>query len=70
MNIFQKIAFINRISKAWKKAKKAIETKKDLAEKVRNQINKILDDLQELTKLLPDLKGVYYETIEIIEAIK
>ena len=70
MNIFQKIAFINRISKAIKKSKKLIESKKDLAEKVRIRLDNISKEIQELVKLLPDFRNVYFEAVEIIENIK
>lgn len=70
MNIFQKIAFVNRISKAVKKSKLLIDTKKDLAEKVRKHIDNIIGEVQELVRLLPDLRNVYLEVVEIVENIK
>ena len=70
MNIFQKIAFLNRISKAIKKSKKLIDSKKDLAENVRKHLDKMLNEIQEITKLLPDFRNVYLEALEIIENIK
>lgn len=70
MNIFQKIAFINRISKAYKKSKKLIDGKRDIAEKVRKHLDNILGEVQELLRLLPDFRNVYFEVIEIIENIK
>jgi len=70
MNIFQKIAFINKVSKAYKKSKKLIDSKKDLAEKVRGHLDNILGEIQELLRLLPDFRNVYFEAIEIIEHIK
>ena len=70
MNIFQQIALANKIKKAFKKSKKLIETKKDLAEKVRNHLDVILGEVQEILRLLPDFRNVYFEVIEIIENIK
>lgn len=70
MNIFQKISLINKISKAIKKSKKLIDEKKDLAEKVRNQINNICADFQELIRLLPDFKNIYLDILTIIEETK
>lgn len=70
MNIFQKISFINRVSKAVKKSKELIDCKKDLAEKVRKHLDNILGEIQELVRLLPDLRNIYFELIEIIENIK
>ena len=70
MNIFQKIAFINRISKAVKKSKQLINSKKDLAENVRKHIENIAAEVQEIVKLLPDFRNVYHEAVEIIENIK
>ena len=70
MNIFQKIAFINRISKAYKKSKKLIDSKKDLAEKVRKHLDNIMGEIQELVRLLPDFRNIYFEVTEIIENIK
>ena len=52
MNIFQKIAFVNRISKAVKKSKKLIDSKKDLADKVRKHLDNICGEVQELLRLL------------------
>jgi hypothetical protein len=70
MNIFQKIAFVNRISKAVKKSKLLIDSKKDLAEKVRKHIDNIIGEVQELVRLLPDFRNVYLEVVEIVENIK
>lgn len=70
MNIFQKIAFINKISKAVKKSKKLIDSRKDLAEKVRKHLDNIIGEVQELVRLLPDFRNIYFEAIEIIENIK
>lgn len=70
MNIFQKISFLNRITKAIEKSKKLIDSKKDVAEKVRKHLDNILGEIQELVRLLPDLRNVYFEAIEIFEELK
>lgn len=70
MNIFKQIALANRIKKAFKKSKKLIDSKKDLAEKVRKHLDIILGEVQELLRLLPDFRNIYFEVVEIIENIK
>ena len=70
MNIFKAIGLINKIEKAIKKSKTLIDTKKDLAEKVRKHINNIIGEVQELVRLLPNFRNVYFEVIEIVENIK
>ena len=70
MNIFKKIAFIKRIEKAIKNSKKLIDSKKDLAEKVKKHLNNICSEVQELVRILPDFRNVYLEIIEIIDNIK
>lgn len=70
MNIFQKISLINRITKAIKKSKKLIDSKREVAEKVRKHIDNICGEAQEIVRLLPDLRNVYFEIIEIVEEIK
>lgn len=70
MNIFQRISLINRISKAIKKSKKIIDERKEVAEKVRGYIENIMDNFQNIVRLLPDLRNVYFEIVEIIEETK
>lgn len=70
MNIFQKISLINRISKAIKKSKKIIDERKEVAEKVRGYIENIMDNFQNIVRLLPDLRNIYFEIVEIIEETK
>ena len=70
MNIFKKVAFIKRIEKAIKNSKKLIDSKKDLAEKVKKHLNNICNEVQELVRILPDFRNVYLEIIEIIDNIK
>lgn len=70
MNIFKAIGLYNKIEKAIKKSKTLIDSKKGLAEKVRKHIDNIIGEVQELVRLLPDLRNVYLEIVEIIENIK
>lgn len=70
MNIFQKISLINRISKAIKKSKKIIDERKEVAEKVRGYIENIMENFQNIVRLLPDLRNIYFEIVEIIEETK
>lgn len=70
INVFQAIGLYNRANKAVKKSKKLIDSKKDLAEKVRKHNENIMAEFQELSHLLPDLRNVYFEVVEIIENIK
>lgn len=70
MNIFQKISLSNKITKVIKKSKKLIDSKHDIAEKVRKHIENIMFEFQELVRLLPDLRNVYFEIVTIIEDVK
>jgi len=70
MNIFQKISFLNRITKAIEKSKKLIDSKKDVAEKVKKHIENITVEVKELSHLLPDLRNMYIEIVEFVENIK
>lgn len=70
MNIFQAIGLYNRANKAIKKSKKLIDSKKDLAEKVRKHIDNILSEFKELSSVLPDLRNVYLEIVTIIEEMR
>lgn len=70
MNIFKPISLYYKIEKAIKKSKTLIDSKKGLAEKVKKHIENIMSEFQELVRLLPDLRNVYFEVVEIIENIK
>lgn len=70
MNIFRTIGLVNRIEKAIKKSKKLIDEKKELAEKVRKHLDNIIGEVQEIVRLLPDLRNIYFEIVEIIEEAK
>jgi len=70
MNIFQKVSLINKITKAIKKSKKIVDAKKGIAEDVKKHLDVICGEVQELLRLLPDFRNVYFEVVEIIEHIK
>lgn len=69
MNIFKKIALINRIKKSIKQAKKMIDTNNGLAAQVKNRIEYLINDVEELTRLLPQFKPIYKEIIEIVKEV-
>ena len=69
MNIFKKIALINRIKKSIKQAKKMIDTNNGLAVQVKNRIEYLINDVEELTRLLPQFKPIYKEIIEIVKEV-
>lgn len=69
MNIFKKIALINRIKKSIKQAKKMIDTNNGLAALVKNRIEYLINDVEELIRLLPQFKPIYKEIIEIVKEV-
>lgn len=68
-NIFKKIALIHKIKKALKQAKKSIDTNKGLAAEIKNRLNYLIADIEELLGLLPQFKPIYKEVIEIVKEI-
>ena len=69
MNIFKKIALINKIKKSIKQAKKMIDTNNGLAVQVKNRIEYLINDVEELVRLLPQFKPIYKEIIEIVKEV-
>ena len=69
MNIFKKIALIHKIKKALKQAKKSIDKNQGLAADIRNRLNYLIADIEELLALLPQFKPIYKEVIEIVKEI-
>lgn len=69
MNIFRKIALINRIKKATKKAKNMIDENQGLASDVKNRLSYLIADIEEMLSLLPQFKPIYKEVIEIVKEI-
>lgn len=64
MNIFKKIALINKISKEIKFVKKILKQNNELAESVKNVINCLKADITALCRLIPSLKVVYEEIMD------
>ena len=69
MNIFKKIAFINRVKKAVKQAKKSIDSNKGLAQEVKRIIGNLKSDIEALLTYLPQLKPIYKEVLEIVKEV-
>lgn len=69
MNIFKKIALINKVRKSIKQAKKMIDENNGLAAQVRNRIEYLVNDVEELVRLLPQFKPIYKEIIEIVKEV-
>lgn len=69
MNIFKKIALINKVKKAIKQTKKLLDTNKDLTKEVKRVIGNLKTDIEALLTYLPHLKPIYKEVIEIIKEV-
>lgn len=69
MNIFKKIALINKVKKSIKQAKKMIDDNNGLAAQVRSRIEYLINDVEELIRLLPQFKPIYKEIIEIVKEV-
>lgn len=67
MNIFKKIALVNKVKKAIKQTKKLLDTNKDLTKEVKRVIGNLKQDIDALLTLLPHLKPIYKEVIEIVK---
>jgi archaellum component FlaC len=69
MNIFKKIILVNKIKNAFKKAKTMIDNNQGLALDVRNRLNYLKADIEEMLSLLPQFKPIYKEIIEIVKEV-
>lgn len=69
MNIFKKVRLIAKINSALKKSKKAIDKNNGLAAQVKNRIEYLINDVEELVRLLPQFKPIYKEIIEIVKEV-
>ena len=67
MNIFQKIKFINNISKAWTRSKKLIDDNKGVAEEARQIALEQIALFERMGKLFPPAKAVIQGLIEIVK---
>lgn len=69
MNIFKKIALINKVKKAFKKAKTMIDNNQGLAVDVKNRLHYLVCDIEEMINLLPQFKPIYKEVKEIVKEV-
>ena len=67
MNIFKKIALINKIKKTIKQAKKSIDTNKGLADEVKRIVANLKSDIEALLSYLPMFKPVVSEFYDLIK---
>lgn len=67
MNIFKKIALVNKITKMVKEIKKLLKDNSQLSEKLQNVILSIKEDLQVLYSLVPSCRSLLNEIFKIIE---
>ncbi|MBR2526611.1 hypothetical protein IKE67_09125 [bacterium] len=73
MNIFKKITkkiiLVNKIEKAFKKAKTMIDNNQGLAVSVKNRLFYLKTDIEEILQLLPQFKPIYKEVMEIVKEV-
>lgn len=69
MNIFQKIALVNKVRKAVKQAKEMIDKNKGLADEVKKVVGNLKQDIEALLTFLPQFKPIYKEVMEIIKEV-
>lgn len=69
MNIFKKVKLIAKINSALKKSKKAIDKNKGLAGEVKNRLEYLVNDVEELIRLLPEFESVYDEVLNIVKEV-
>lgn len=66
MNIFKKIALLNKISKAYKKAQSIVIANSQLADDLQKALLNLKADFEVLVGLLPSLKGAYNDIKELL----
>lgn len=72
MNIIKTIkrmVFVNKVKKAIKKSKTMIDNNQGLALDVRNRLNYLKADIEEMLSLLPQFKPIYKEVVEIVKEV-
>lgn len=69
MNIFKKIALVNKVKKAIKKSKKMIDENQGLALDVKNRLRYLIYDIEAMLSLLPQFKPIYNEVMEIVKEV-
>lgn len=67
MNIFKKIAFVNNANKAWKEAKKLIDSNKGTAEEARQIYVEFKALADRAIKLFPSMTNTINGLIEILK---
>lgn len=69
MNIFKKIAFVNKVGKAVKQAKEMIDKNKGLADEVKRVVGNLKLDIEALLTFLPQFRPIYKEVMEIVKEV-
>lgn len=67
MNLFQKISLLNKIGKAWKRAKDVIDKNKGVAEETRQLAMEQIALFERAKTLFPHARLVISHLIEIIK---
>lgn len=67
LNLIQKLILLNKISKAWEKSKKLIDSKQGLAKETQEAIIELRMAAQKCVKLLPAYEDVYLDLEVIIK---
>lgn len=70
MNIFQKLTLINKLNKAYKSAKEYLDRVQGIAPQVREIMNRLEKDINELMVLLPCLLSVREDVSEMFKKLK
>jgi len=70
MNIFQKLTLINKLNKAYKAAKEYLDRVQGVAPQVREIMNRLEKDINDLMVLLPCLLSIREEVAEILKKLK
>lgn len=70
MNIFQKLTLINKLNKAYKAAREHLDRVQGIAPQVREIMNRLEKDINELMSLLPCLLSVREDVEEIFKKLK
>ena len=69
MNIFKKIALINKAKKTIKQAKKSVDSNKGLADEVKRIVGNLKSDIEALLQYLPMFKPIVSELYEMIKGL-
>ena len=69
MKLFKRLTLVNKFKNALKQSKQTIDSNKGLAAEVKNRLEYLSYDIEELLKLLPQLKPVYREVVEVVKEV-